>query len=86
MKVTIKEKTQKQEEIRLENLKPGTIINFGKNDPIGLVFVGKDGTNEVLLLNYGNGNDYFEIAIGWKVQPIREVFGKLIEIVVDPNV
>jgi hypothetical protein len=85
MKITIKESVQKQKKIKLEELEPGTIIEFDVIDsPSGLVFDSTKG-KEILLLTLAPDIPWFEIAMGWKTMPIRKILGKLTEIVVDPN-
>ena len=92
MKITVKEIVRKQEEIKLENLKPGTVISFNDRGPIGLVVMGMGNMErDLILLTHLNDDDdpdweWFSVAGGWKKFPIKKILGKLIEIVVDPNV
>jgi len=86
MKITIKEKEQVQSKtFSLINLEPGTIIQFAiANSPIGLVISNGTGGKDIVLLCHTVGDDWFEIARGWKTMPIAKVLGKLTEIVVEP--
>jgi hypothetical protein len=86
MKITIKESAQKQKEIKLENLEPGTIIGFGEDHPIGLVVDKINGKKEIVLLVYCDGSNWFEIMKGYKTYPIKKILGKITEIIVDPNI
>ncbi len=90
MKITIKEeKTRPNQPLRLEDIEPGSIIEFDiDHSPIGLVISKVGGGREIVLLCHKFDNDddnaWFQLAAGWKKYPIRKVLGKLTEIVVEP--
>ena len=87
MKITIEEKKEQvQSEIRLQDLKLGTVINFGDSRrPCGLIVEdSKTGRKEIVLLTHGGGGDWLIIANGFRDSSIKNVLGKLTEIIVEP--
>lgn len=85
MKITIKQKELVQPEpIKLQDLEPGTVISFGKDEPIGLI-VGSCNKKEIVLLAFYEGSEsWCGLADGYKEYPIKRVLGKLTEIIVEP--
>ena len=86
MKVTIKKSTEPKQLLRLEDIEFGSIIEFDTNDsPIGLVISSIDDSRDIALLKHSiDGLDWFQLAAGWKTQPIKRILGKLTEIIVEP--
>jgi len=89
MRITIKEKKSIQSKpVKLQDLKPGTIIQFDiSQSPTGLVISGDKDGNDIALLCHDHDTDdgdWFQIAMGWKTMPIAKVLGKLTEIIVEP--
>ena len=90
MKITIKENVKSaQPSLELKDIKPGSIIEFDISDsPVGLVVSTVSGKNDIVLLAHlfsnGHFEDWFQLAAGWKKQPIKRILGRLTEIIVGP--
>lgn len=76
MKITIKD--QEQKEIRLEDLRPGTIFQY-KDGAVGLR--GKE-IEDTFLLRDEDGEDWFAPAIYHFDKQVERVIGKIDEIIV----
>ena len=89
MKITIKENvTELKQILKLEDIMPGSIIEFDiSNSPVGLVVSTVSGENDIVLLAHlfsnGHFEDWFQLAAGWKKQPIKRILGRLTEIIVE---
>jgi len=86
MKITIKENVQTKEETKINDVKLGYVFEILDNGSSNHVRALKLFDDEVVLLQYSSGHDWFELRDdeSWKNSPVR-ILGKLIEIVVDPN-
>lgn len=77
LKIIVKPEKVAKREITLEDIKPGTVFEYDSR-VVGLKL--KNG--EVALLKYSNGNDWFDLAIGYKTESIKRILGYLNEIIV----
>lgn len=78
MKITIRPKKEVVEKkITLNEIKPGAIFEYD-----GGVVALKVRYNEVVLLKYTQGDDWFELADGYKTEPVKRILGRLDEIIV----
>ena len=87
MRITIEEKKSVQsEKIKLQDLELGTVINFGDTQrPHGLIVEdSRTGRKEIILLTHGSGGEWLIIANGFRDSLIKNVLGKLTEIIVEP--
>lgn len=87
MRITIKEKEQvKSKSMKLEDLKPGTVVVVG-GGPTGLVIMGMEDKNRelILLTHFKDGTGgWFSVPGGWNDSPITKIIGKITEIIVEP--
>jgi len=88
MKITIKENEKVEPKITIEDVKPGYVFEILES---GLTETKKVKAlkllnNEVVLLQFSSGNDWFELLDGksWVDSPVK-ILGELTEIVVDSN-
>ena len=83
MKVTVKEKQDKNREIPFDEIPVGYVYVAKYSDgPVAL----KLNDNKAVLLCYENDNDdydWFKLAEGFKGEPAYKVLGKLTEIIVE---
>ena len=84
MRIIIREPIQSgTEEIKLQNLKPGTVIQLDSSVKAIVIEKVNDAGNTLMLLT--NTTDWwFSEAGGWEDEPIQRVLGKITEIVVEP--
>lgn len=87
MRITIKQKEPIQPKLfNLQTLEPGTVVTL-LNGPTALVVEGMERKNRelIMLTHNGDGTDgWFSVPGGWNGKPITKVFGKIVEIIVEP--
>ena len=80
MKVTVKEKQNKNMNVPFDEIPVGCVyVVLGKKGPIALKLM----DNEAVLLTCYNNNNWFTMAHGIKGEPAYKVLGKLTEIIVE---
>jgi len=89
MKITIKGNEKVEPKITIEDVEPGYVFEILNSGPFsgGCVQALKLKHDKVVLLNFSDGSDWFEIFDdkSWVDSPVK-ILGKVTEIVVDPNV
>ena len=89
MKITIKGNEKVEPKITVEDVEPGYVFEILNSGPLsgGCVQALKLKHDKVVLLNFSDGSDWFEIFDdkSWINSPVK-ILGKVTEIVVDPNV
>ena len=76
MKIT--QKNSDPKELYPKDLEPGTIFEVN-----GFMALKLMSGNEVLLLTHNDGTDWFDLADGSETTKVTEVYGKLVELVVE---
>ncbi|KKN71242.1 hypothetical protein LCGC14_0422850 [marine sediment metagenome] len=83
MKITIKKPIQLRiKEIKLQNLKPGTVVQLDSSVKAIVIEKVNDAGNTLMLLT-NNDAWWFSEAGGWGDEPITRVLGKITEIIVE---
>lgn len=78
MKITVRSKKQ-DSKILLADLKPGTVFEYDD----GTIALRGDYPDEVFLLQYNEGDDWFGVAKNYLSRPIKKILGQIIEVIVE---